>query len=274
MNQFSFIPLMMAQISNIKVRIAHSHISERGEEGLSKIINHLGIMLTNIFCNYRISCGTEASYYLFKNSDSTIIKNGINIQKFRFHQGSRDEIRDNLGIADNIVLGNVGRLTNQKNQIKLIKVFNEIISIDKRYRLVIIGSGELKDSLTNLVQKLKLSEYVLFIDSTNVIEKYYSAFDLFVLPSLYEGFPVCAVESQVNGIPCIFNNTFDHSSIFNENVKQINFEENDDVIAKEILNLKLNRIDNISNDLLNYDEKKSSQKLLSLYDEMIERECS
>lgn len=117
MNQFSFIPLMMAQISNIKVRIAHSHISERGEEGLSKIINHLGITLTNIFCNYRISCGTEASYYLFNNSDSTIIKNGINIQKFRFNQGSRDEIRDNLGIADNIVLGNVGRLTNQKNQI-------------------------------------------------------------------------------------------------------------------------------------------------------------
>ena len=272
MNQFSFIPLFAARILRVKNRIAHSHINEMSEKWFTKVINHFGIFLTNLFCNYRLSCGIEASRYLFKNRNSIIIENGIDIKKFKYNDVDRKKIREDLGISNNIVLGNVGRLTNQKNQKKLIKVFSEIVKINSNYRLIIIGSGELKNDLINLVQDLNLTDYIIFIDSTNVIEKYYSSFDLFVLPSLYEGFPVCAVESQVNGIPCIFNDTFDKTTIFNENVSIINFEEDDYKIANYIINLNIKRIDSINKLLMNYDEETSAKKIYSIYRKMIERE--
>ncbi len=274
MNQFSFIPLLLAKFKHIKVRIAHSHINEVNETGIVKIINQLGIFFTNLFCNYRFSCGKEASNYMFKSKSAIIIENGINLKRFQFNVNARKETRSNLEVDEKFVIGNIGRLTEQKNQIQLIKVFNEIIKVDNKYVLVIIGSGELENHLKQLVNQLAITNNVIFINGTNEIEKFYSAFDLFILPSLYEGFPVCAIEGQANGVPIIINNTIDSSVVFNPNVYSVDFNRKCDILAQEILNLKLERITSINKLLSVYDEESTAQKILSLYSEMLERDYS
>lgn len=112
--------------------------------------------------------------------------------------------RCELGIADDdIVLLNVGRLHPQKGQIYLIEAFNLICKNSRRFKLIISGKGAIENELKNRVNALGLKERVIFLKDRRDIPQIMNICDIFVFPSLYEGFGIVLVEAMASGLPII-----------------------------------------------------------------------
>lgn len=134
-----------------------------------------------------------------------IIRNAIEADSFVYNKNMRNMLRNKYGISDNsIVIGNVGRLSEQKNQLYLLEVFKEIYTRNSSAVLMIIGGGELEDKLKNKAEELEISDSVIFTGSISNVNEHYSAMDVFVMTSIYEGLPFTAVEAQINGLKCVF----------------------------------------------------------------------
>ena len=187
---------------DIKKIIVHSHNSSTIYNVMThrlfkKMLHRLSIT--------RFACGNDAGQWMFGADEFTIIHNGIDLSKFYFRSNIRKEVRKELGWTDKHVIGNIGRFNVQKNQLFLIKTFYEYSKIDKNALLVLIGSGELKDQLIQLREKLNLRNRVQILDSRSDVNRIYQGLDLFVLPSLFEGLPVVLVEAQTSDLPCIIS---------------------------------------------------------------------
>lgn len=115
-----------------------------------------------------------------------------------------EEKREEIGLKkDDIVLLNVGRLHPQKGQIFLIEAFSLICKNNPKYKLIIIGSGLIGDRLKIKVNDLNLSDSVIFLKDREDVREIMSACDIFVFPSLYEGFGIALVEAMAVGMPVI-----------------------------------------------------------------------
>ena len=103
------------------------------------------------------------------------------------------------------MIGHFGRFVKQKNHDFLIDVFNEYHTKNPDSKLLLVGTGPLEEKIKDKVEKLNLSDSVLFLGQREDTNKLYSAMDVFCLPSLYEGLPVVGVEAQAAGLLCIFS---------------------------------------------------------------------
>lgn len=90
----------------------------------------------------------------------------------------------------------------QKNHPFMIEVMNHLRTVDKEMVLLIIGSGPLENEVRDMVSKQQLDENVVFCGQVKDVYKYYSAMDVFVMPSYFEGLPVAAIEAQCTGVKC------------------------------------------------------------------------
>lgn len=103
----------------------------------------------------------------------------------------------------NKIIISVGRLTEQKGFWNLLKVFKLINDSDKNTILIIIGTGELEESLKKLSKEYGIDENVIFMGHQTNPFPYLKIADLYLLTSLYEGFPNAMVEAMCCGVPVI-----------------------------------------------------------------------
>lgn len=111
--------------------------------------------------------------------------------------------RDPNHVKENIVL-NVGRLHGQKDQLTLIKAFANIGASD--WKLYIVGEGDQREKLETFIAEKKLREKVILKGQQKNISSYYNKSKIFVLSSLYEGFPNALIEALHFGLPSISTN--------------------------------------------------------------------
>ena len=204
----------LARQAGIKKIIIHSHssginaVNISDNNALKKHINIKNHLKEDIATDY-IACSKAASEWLFGNQIPKklikIIYNGINTGRFKFKSSYRKIIRDRLNINDCFVLGFVGRLEMVKNIIFIIEILKNLVKIDTKVKLIIVGNGTLRESLIKKVNELDMSEYVLFLGQIEDVEKYFMVFDVFLLPSFFEGFPLSLIEAQCSGLKCIVN---------------------------------------------------------------------
>lgn len=97
----------------------------------------------------------------------------------------------------------MGRLTYQKGQWNLIYAIKDIVVQYPKVRLYILGDGELKNELEELVKKLELEEHVFFLGFISNAHKFLRQCDLFVLTSLFEGLGNVLLEAMALGLPVI-----------------------------------------------------------------------
>lgn len=204
-NTLSVFPLSAAKKVGVPIRIAHSH-STMGKGEFAK--NAMKLMLrpfANVYPTVRFACSHYAGEWLFgKNADFTVIPNGIELDKFQFDPVIRQETRKELGIADDtFLIGHVGRFMPQKNQAFLVDVLADLLPKRSNTMLAFVGDGPDRPAVQQHAVELGIADYVLFLGQRSDVNRLYQAFDVFCLPSLYEGLGMVAVEAQVAGLPCL-----------------------------------------------------------------------
>ena len=183
--------------------IIHSHNTAPTHNILGlKFLHFVNKTILRSVPDYKIACSGEAKKWMFFSKDNVeIINNGIDTKKFKFSEIKRSKIRHKLGISDDTVLiGNVGRFNRQKNHVGLIKIFANLANNTDKYKLLLIGKGDEMQKIKSLVKENQLNKKVIFVDNTSVVDEYLSAMDIFLMPSLYEGLPLAAVEAQAAGL--------------------------------------------------------------------------
>lgn len=184
-----------------RYRIAHSHAAyPKYSNFLVKIFAEYLKHLLRKNTNFRFACSKEAGKWLYGGDTFKILNNGINVSKFLFNEKLRTEIRKVLNLnKEEIALVNVSRLTYQKNHKFLIKIMEKLNNLDKRFKLFLIGDGELELELKKDIEKKKI-ENIVFLGVKDNINEVLNAMDLFVFPSLSEGLGIVAIEAQSNGL--------------------------------------------------------------------------
>ena len=101
------------------------------------------------------------------------------------------------------LIANIARLSGQKGQRYLIEAASLVINKDKSVRFFLVGEGELEDELKNLVREKGLEDYFIFTGYRNDIPRLLSAFEILVMPSLFEGLCFAVIEASAMGVPVI-----------------------------------------------------------------------
>lgn len=209
-NTLSVFPLKAAKKAGIPVRIAHAHATTNKKElvrnAIKQVLKHFSRKNANVF----MCCSETAGRFQFgdKNYKNVILlKNAIDTNRFTFDKKVRDEYRKTLGVDDGtLVVGNVGRLVKTKNQLFLVEVFAEL-SKKQNAKLVLIGSGPDESIIRNSISKNNIEDKVVMLGQRDDIEKWYQAFDVYVTPSLYEGFGLSILEAQASNLSCVVSST-------------------------------------------------------------------
>ena len=271
MGKSNFLPCIIAKKIGIQTRISHSHIYLDIKP--SKIIQKLNKRYSTI----QIGCGIDAAKYIFGESkDNIVLYNPIDLKKFEFSKKKREEVRKKLKLQGKNVYGNVGRYCEQKNQMFLIDCFEMILAKDKKAHLLVIGGdGPLYSELCTYIEAKKIQEHVTLLRNRKDVPDLYLAMDIFLLPSLYEGFPIAAIEAQASNLPVVMSNTITGEAKINENVYYLGIEDSNEwtkaieylekeTMRKEKTNLKdtdfdldyvSNKLDFIYRNSLNNDKK-------------------
>lgn len=269
----AFIYFPIAKKYGIKTRILHSHQNKYADKKLHVLRNIPLVALGKIYTTDRIACSKEAGDFLFKKKKYDIVKNAIQIENYSYNEKTRKSIRAKLGINDEFVIGNIGRLTNQKNQKFLIEIFSCIKKIKKKSKLIIIGEGELESLLKERVKELNIENDVLFINKTNMINDFLQAFDIFVFPSLYEGVGIVNIEAQAAGLKVIASsNVPKEAKIIDELIEFIPIEKGKEYWCNEIIkneNYERKNVDLILKDN-KYNINNSANDLYYLYNRYCE----
>lgn len=210
-----------AKKHGIRIRIGHSH-SDKYETGL---IGQLDRYMSKPFrygLTQRFACSEAAGKFLFGSKPFSVFYNGIDQNRFLFSQALRQKLRSQYSIApEDRVIGHVGRFAPVKNQPFLIQAFEALHRDNPHWKLVLVGGGDpaLIQNSKNLVKELGIEDGVIFAGLQKNVCDYYHMFDLFVLPSLFEGIPLCLIEAQTNGLPCVVSDAVNRSADVTGNVE-------------------------------------------------------
>lgn len=258
--------MLAAKKANIKVRIAHSHNTTCNYKLFHKILKPF----FNFYVTDCFACGTSAGEWLFGSRPFYVIPNANDLSKYQYNKNNRNSIRSSYHLQDKFIIGHVGRFNNQKNQEFLLDIFNKYLRHHNNAFLVLIGSGMNKVKIQNKVQNLNINDKVLFTGEINNVHEWLSVFDLFLMPSKYEGFPLTLIESQNNGLPAIVSDKITQSIQLTNSIYFASLNNIDDWVKKideidyhnrEISSLK--NVDILKNN--GFDIKEASDNLVNLY---------
>lgn len=205
-NTLSVFPLKAAKKAGVPVRIAHSHSTSNPKEWKKNLIKNALRPFSKKYATDYFACTKHAGEYQFgkkavEQGKVKIITNAIEIEKYKFDPEARKRLRKEFGFKDSdYVIGNIGRMIPQKNQLFLVNAFSEFKKENPNAKLLIIGDGELKEKILAKIQKLGLEKDVHIESFRKDVNKCYSAMDIFAFPSIYEGLGVVAIEAQCNGL--------------------------------------------------------------------------
>ena len=240
--------------------IAHSHNTKSIVKNKNVIVESVKTLIRKPCRQYILAkdeyffaCSKAAAVNLYGkkilSSDKfRVIKNAIDISKYTYDT----EIRKQYRKSDKFIFGHVGRLTEQKNPEFLLDIFAEIKKIKNNSKLIMVGSGTLEEKIKQKMQKAKLENDVIMLKERNDINNILQVFDIFCLPSKYEGLGIVTIEAQACGLKCVVSDMVPDAVKITPNIISIPLEESAKDWAKKIIEF-VSRESN--KDVLNYIKK-------------------
>jgi glycosyltransferase involved in cell wall biosynthesis len=211
-HSLAFLDLFAAVLGGARVRVIRSTNTNNPGGGISNLLHILFRPLLNNIATFKIAPSTEAAVWLFgKNSvrkgEATIIKNGVEIDKFIFNEDMREKKRRDMGFSGRFVIGHIGRFQTQKNHKYLLDIFSVIRKKQENAVLLLIGHGELESVMKEKAEKYGLADSVVFAGHRTDIPDLLMAMDIYIFPSLYEGLPNTVVEAQATALRCLVSDS-------------------------------------------------------------------
>jgi len=269
LTSLSVFPLRVAREQGVEVRICHAHSTTSPKESVSVVKNFLARFSTKHATDL-LACSERSAKWLYrKNAKKAIIlKNAVDLECFTFDPIARAEVRNALGVENGTLLvGCIARFEVQKNLACLIEAVAQAAK-KKDVKLLLVGGGKQGVKLMKRAVQLGISDRVIFAGETDEPWRYYSAMDVFALPSLYEGLPVVAIEAQAAGLPCILSDAITRECAVASNVDFI--PPTPSAFCKAILQVVAERKENVA--LLReagYDIIREAPHLRQIYEDAI-----
>ncbi|MGV3004499.1 glycosyltransferase family 1 protein [Aerococcus urinaeequi] len=269
------IELSVAKKHKVPVRIAHAHSTTTK----FKILNNFMKRTFERSYTHGISCGIDAGQWLFGENNFYVIDNGVDTEKYKFSEKNRADIRNEFFISNaDKVIGHVGHFSPGKNQKFIIELIDSINKIHPRntFKVLLVGEGELRKELELLVKEKKLEEQILFLGNRSDVHKILSAFDLLIMPSIFEGLPLTLIEAQSADLSCFISDTITEETnvtgevhFFNLNDKFVNLIKQINGQFKSVSE-RNKKNGNYKIDHSKYNIEKGAIKLQNLYKHFLE----
>ncbi|BDG81639.1 putative glycosyltransferase EpsF [Bacillus subtilis] len=211
--QTGFIALA-ARLAGVQVRVCHSHNTswKTGFNWKDRLQLMVFRRLILAYATELCACGEDAGRFLFGRSNMErkrvhLLPNGIDLDLFSPAGQAADEKKARGIASDRLIIGHVARFHEVKNHAFLLKLAVHLKKRGVRFQMVLAGDGPLREQMEEEARRLNLLSDVLFLGTEEHIHELMRTFDVFVMPSLYEGLPVVLVEAQASGLPCIISDT-------------------------------------------------------------------
>lgn len=265
-----------AKEAHVPVIVYHSHNTKL----LGGLKRNLKSTIYDYLCvkgaNLYLACSKRAGDDVFKNKQFTILHNAIAIDKFKFNNENRKKIRKELNINENdLVIGTVCRYAEQKNPIFMYEIFSEILKKNSNAIFLWVGSAASEEDpivrqMKLTAKKLKIEEKLRLVGSKDDVYNWYSAMDVFLMPSKWEGLGITYIESQANGLPTFASDVVPDDAKVTALFKSISLNETPEAWAKQICKCKIRNKENVvdyKQDIVDkgYDITKTNAELLKIY---------
>jgi glycosyltransferase involved in cell wall biosynthesis len=239
-HSFALYYVKLARQAGVPVRIAHAHntdLRKSPTKWIKLIINRVSRKLWKNEMTHTLACSDAAAQFIFGRSADEIIKNGIHPEKFIYSPEDRAKVRNQLGIGDCPLFGNVGRLCWQKNQEFLLTVHKKVLEKLPDARLLLVGEGDILPRLREKASELGIENSVIFYGVSTEIPALMSAMDVFLFPSNMEGLGIVAIEAQASGLPTLCSDRVPHEAFITDLASSMALELGEEKWAKRAVEI-------------------------------------
>ena len=271
MNSGSVI-LKIAKIHKVPVRILHSHATQTGDKKWKELRNKFFCAVSLKNANTYFSCSHLAGDYLFGKDNYYLIPNAIDIDKYSYDQQKRKLLREEERCEKKLVVTTVGRFTRQKNPMFIVDIVDELSKMGIEVAFWWFGNGELEPEVHKYAGEKGVDKYIKFWGANPKVMDYYSAADIFILPSLYEGLPVVGIEAQVAALPVLLADTITTETQISDSVRFLPITDAK-LWAENIAELRNCNRETIAKslNLSEYKIENQAEKLKNLYSDLLRK---
>lgn len=261
------IEVFVAKICRVKKIVIHAHSTKTSYPFINTILKRPMIWLADE-C---IACSRAAGDWLYDKYPYTILNNAIDLKKFKFNIELREKYRNEFNVeANTFLIGHIGHFSDPKNHSFLIDVFYEYHKMHSNSKLLLMSDGPYFEIIKEKVSNLGLNSAVIFAGRRPDAAEIYSAFDMFILPSKWEGLPLVLLEAQANGLSAIVSDNVTleakcTDSIIYKPLKEgaINWAQSIEFIKNKQLNREIDTTKSIIEK--GFDIRTEAEKLRQIY---------
>lgn len=193
--------------------------------------NKIRNMLNETIADKFWACSKEAAEWLYGDKipkeKIEIIKNTIDTSLFKYREDIRRQKRQEFNLTDNYVIGHVGRLEEEKNHNFILEIFAKLHTKQPQSILLLVGDGYYRKFIEERIIELKISDCVYLVGKTDNVSDYLHVMDVFVFPSLFEGFGLSLLEAQCSGLRCIGSTNVPKTAFVTKTAERVSLDEPD-----------------------------------------------
>lgn len=205
MNGAGFLYAVAAKKAGIPMRIMHAHSADvgSGATSIKRVISNAGSLFFGGYSTKNLACSQASGKFLYRGRPFKVVKNGIDTEKFIFNDKIRKKTREELGVGDSVLLGNVGRISPEKNPLFQVRVFFEYKKINNNAKYIMVGKPDMAEEVIALANQFNIGKDIIIHDAVDNVAPYYCAMDAMLMPSVAEGLGIVQIEAQCASLPVL-----------------------------------------------------------------------
>ena len=240
MSELGYFAFREAERQGVPVRICHAHNAPHGFDAKMIIRTYFKKRMMP-YLTHLFMCGEESGKWLYGDKNKSrfiMLNNAIDAAVYSFDASKREEMRRQLDLTGELVVGHVGRFNPQKNHPFLLDIFAALLKKEPDAVLLLVGGGADMPKIQAKAQELGIAECVRFLGVRSDVADLMQAMDVFVFPSLYEGLGIALVEAQAAGLPCVVSDTIPHEAYLTDLVDPEKLSAPEEKWAEKILSMR------------------------------------
>lgn len=242
-NTLSVFPLFIAWLEKVPVRIAHNHSVPGGNEFKRNITKKILKRFAKVFSTDYFACSEKAGRWMFGNKTFDegkvyLLKNAINWEVFNKNEQQIQNLKKQFGLYGKFVIGHIGRFTYAKNHNFMIDILSEVLKKEKNTVLLLVGGGDMYESIILYINKLGLSDKVVMTGQVTNPQDYYRLIDVMIVPSIFEGLSLTTIESQISGVPVLISDAVPEEAIISNGCRYMKLSDPPAVWAENVIKMQ------------------------------------